>query len=383
MYLMSAYKKKFYSSLITLGSILFTLGLLFILRLSKDFSEFWSRTISRVEQYIAHTIFGWLPFSAFELFIWFIIILIITFLVLLIRHLVRFGLRGSSKYYLNFSIIISLILLVYMGTAGMEYNRYPVDIPQHTELIDDVNIYKEMAMHYQKDYNEISKTLEYDNNGMLIRPYSNKKMNEIMKEEFHKLDDSKYFTKITPSGKHMVMWGWLYRELQITGIAFAPLGEPNINQLCTPGEYPFTLAHEIAHTKGIIREEDANLVAAYICLNSSDPYLRYSGYVWTISSLASLVRCTNVEQDYKDFQYGFSKECVLDSHARYDYWQKHDLLGKFSDWLNNLYLYIQGDKGTESYSDNIDIHEDTSTHEYKVSSYSRYQALYLWMYLDK
>lgn len=376
---MSKYKKRFYANLITLGSILLTYVILLLLRLSPAVSEWWSRTISRGEQIINNRIFGYLPFSCFELFIVLLILYIIGWMALTIRHVVRFSFRGSSKYWLNFGIVISLIFTVYMGTAGMEYNRYPVDIPQHTEIIDDPSQYKDIAKYFQDDFNECSKKLSYREDGGLILPYTNKEISEAMEVEFKRLD-SKYFTQQTGKVKRMNMFGWLYRELQITGVAFGPTGEANVNPLATSAEYAFTTAHEIAHTKGIIREEDANLVAAYICLTSSDPYLRYSGYMCTIGSLTSLVRCTNVDEDLYNFTHGYTAEIASDSKYMNEYWKKHDLLGKFSDWLNDLYLKMQGDKGTVSYTDNIDIIKDDT--EYKVSSYSRYQALYMWIYLD-
>ncbi len=376
---MNRYKKTFYASLITLGCILFTFGFLCIIRTSSFISEGWSRSISRGIQYVTTFLFRWLPISAFELFIICLVIYIVIWLILAIRHLHRFKFRGSSKYWLNFGIVISLILTVYMGTAGMEYNRYKVDIPQHTELVENTLVYKEIGEYFQSDYNEISKHLSYDEKGMLIMPYTHDEMNTIMSEEFKSLK-SDYYTTNTPKTKLMYIFGWLYRELQITGVAFAPTGEPNMNPLVTPGEYAFTMAHEIAHTKGIIKEEDANLVAAYICLTSTNEYLRYSGYVYTIYSLAYLVACTNVKEYYTSFQNGFTKECVNDSIARSNYWREHNMLAKISDFINNIYLILQGDHGTISYEDNIHVEEEEG--KYYVNSYSRYQALYLWIYFD-
>ena len=376
---MSKYQKRFCSSLITLGSILLTFVVLILLRLSPEVSEWWSRTISRAEQTFNTYLLGWIPFSFFELFIIAMALFVLGWMALTIRHLVRFGFRGSSQYWLKFGIVLSLVFTVYMGTAGMEYNRKPVDIPQHTELIDDPLRYKDVGSYFQTDFNECSEKLSYREDGSLICPYTAKEMHQIMDVEFKRLD-SDYYTKVTSHAKHMNLFGWLYRELQITGVAFGPTGEANVNPLATSGEYAFTMAHEIAHTKGIIREEDANLVAAYICLTSSDPYLRYSGYMCTIDSLGYLVKCTNVADDYKNFRYGYTTQIAADAKYINEYWKKHDLLGKISNWMNDLYLKLQGDKGTVSYTDNIDVVKvDT---EYKVKKYSRYQALYMWMYID-
>lgn len=377
---MSKYKKHFLASLITLCSILFILLLLFILRTSPYISEGWSRSISRVEEYISYYIFGWLPISGFELFVIAVIIYIIIWLIFTIRHLHRFKFRGSSKYWLNLGIVLSLIFTVYMGTAGMEYNRFTVPIPQHTELLKDPLEYKTIGKYFQDDFNSVADKLKFNKDGSLVNPYNDKELNQVMETEYKRLTDD-YFTSLTPKYKNMYLLGWLYREFQITGVAFAPTGEPNVNPLIPASEYPFTIAHEIAHTKGIIREEDANLVAAYICLTSKDPFLRYSGYTWTISSMYYLVRCTNVEKYYTDFVNGFSQSIYDEISFRYNYWKSHDILSEFSNFINNIYLMIQGDKGTVSYSDNLDIKSENGI--YTVNSYSRYQALYLYIYFNK
>ncbi len=375
---MNTYKKKFYKKLIIFLSILFVFALLFFLRMIPDIAEGYSRTISRGIQYITSTLFSWLPFSAFELFVVLLVFYILLWLIYLIRHLHRFSLRGSSRYFLNFGIVISLICLIYLSSAGMEYYRYPVPIPQYSEILEDTDKYYEIASYFQDDYNAISKNLKYDENGALIKPYSIKELNEIMLEEFKVFDNDDYFTKKTTTAKEMNFIGLIYRELGITGVAFAPTGEANVNPYISAGEYAFTLAHEIAHTKGMIREEDANLVAAYICLNSKNEYLRYSGYVYTISTLYYLVQCTNNETMLKDYQNGFSEEIKRDNTARYKYWQQHNMLRKIGNFINDVYLKINGNKGTSSYGDNVNI--DKKDNKYVVSSYSRYQALYLSIY---
>ncbi len=375
---MSKYKKKVYTLLISFLSIITIFILLLILRTNKDISEGWSRTISRWMQYASSTLFSYLPFSMFEFFIILLVIYVIILLIVIIRRLHRFSLRGSSPYFLNLGIVISLVCLIYLGTAGMEYNRYPVEVPQYRTLLKDTDKYIDITAYFQDDYNEISKDLTYNEDGSLIRPYSINELNEIMLQEFKVFDDNDYFTKKTTKAKEMPVLGLMYRELGITGVAFAPTGEANINPYITAGEYAFTLAHEIAHTKGIIREEDANLVAAYICLNSENEYLRYSGYVYTISSIYPFIYATNNKEAIKSFQNGFSNEIRKDSYSRYLYWQEHNKARKIGNFFNDLYLKLNGNNGTISYSDNIDTKEEDN--KYIINSYSRYQALYLSLY---
>lgn len=314
----------------------------------------------------------------FELFVILLALYIIVWLIIIVKRLHRFKFKGSSPYFLHLGIVISLVMLVYLGTAGMEYNRYPVNVPQYTALLEDTDKYEDIATYFQDDYNEISKMLSYNDDGSLIRPYSIDQLNKIMLEEFKIIDGDDYYTKKTTKAKEMPLLGLIYRELGITGVAFAPTGEANINPYITAGEYAFTLAHEIAHTKGIIREEDANLVAAYICLNSENEYLRYSGYVYTFNSLYPFIYATNNEEVIKKFQNGFSEAIIKDSQARYLYWQEHNKARKIGNFFNDLYLKLNGNKGTISYTDNIDTKEEDN--KYIINSYSRYQALYLSLY---
>ena len=40
-----------------------------------------------------------------------------------------------------------------------------------------------------------------------------------------------------------------------------------------------TVCHELAHTKGFIYEDDANLIGFLACIRSDDPFLQYCGYL--------------------------------------------------------------------------------------------------------
>ncbi len=261
----------------------------------------------------------------------------------------------------------------------MEYYRYPISgIPQYSEILEDSSKYEDIATYFQDDFNTIAKSFEYDEKGLLIRPYSIDKLNQIMLDEFKVFDKDDYYTKKTTKAKEMPLLGLIYRELGITGVAFAPTGEANVNPYIPAGEYAFTLAHEIAHTKGIIREDDANLVASYICLNSEDEYLRYSGYVYTIYSLKYLVLCTNDDEVIKNYNNGFSNLVLNDSKARSNYWNEHNKAEKIGNFFNDLYLKLNGTEGTTSYIDKIDVSNEKG--QYKINSYSPYQALYLSLY---
>lgn len=55
--------------------------------------------------------------------------------------------------------------------------------------------------------------------------------------------------------------------------------EANYNTVMYEMNMPSTLCHELAHLKGFIREDEANLIGYLACVQSEDVYFRYSGYL--------------------------------------------------------------------------------------------------------
>ena len=64
-----------------------------------------------------------------------------------------------------------------------------------------------------------------------------------------------------------------------TGGVFYPFSmEVNYNALMYEGNYD-TLAHELSHSHGFMREDEANFLAFAACTESDDPFLAYCGYL--------------------------------------------------------------------------------------------------------
>lgn len=373
-------EKSLLRKIIILGSLLTTLIILLILRNCRDFCESYSRTIVRFYSFVFGHISSFFPFSLFEIFVIGTVIYIIAWIVFFIINTKKTGIKTTYHMILRLFVIIMSIVTLYSGTAGIEYGRNDVDIPLHTTLIDNPKDYREICFSFLNDFNKCAEQLSFNEEGSVVSPYKDDELAYRISDEYKKLE-SDYFNEYTPNAKPMYLTSWFYTMTSITGVSFVPTGEANYNVLCPDGYKPFTIAHELAHAKGAMPEENANLVAAYICLNSDDPFIRFSGYEVTFWSLGSLILATNNEQDYKDLYANVNQNIYRNVNYENKFWRDHATFEKIADWFNDLYLKMNNDQGTVSYSDNIDIvHTDT---EYVVNSYSRYQALLLWFYFDK
>jgi hypothetical protein len=70
-----------------------------------------------------------------------------------------------------------------------------------------------------------------------------------------------------------------FSQQYIMGYYFPFSMEANINSAMYVTNVAPTVCHELAHTKGFIFEDDANMIGFLACINSDDEFLQYCGYL--------------------------------------------------------------------------------------------------------
>lgn len=152
----------------------------------------------------------------------------------------------------------------------------------------------------------------------------------------------------TPRGREIKPDGSMFR-FGISGIYIPFVGEANMDAANYVLEKPFTLAHEMAHGLGWTDEGTCNFIAYLTCTQSSNSFLKYSGYISYYRYIAPTYRRINNE-DYKKFRETLSPDLKKDLDAiqkailKYPLWLS-------SDGLNDVFLKSQGVKaGINSYN---------------------------------
>ena len=74
-----------------------------------------------------------------------------------------------------------------------------------------------------------------------------------------------------------------FSQQYIMGYYFPFSLEANINAIMYITNVPPTVCHELAHTKGFINEDDANMIGFLACVQSDDVFLQYCGYLSVLS----------------------------------------------------------------------------------------------------
>lgn len=70
-----------------------------------------------------------------------------------------------------------------------------------------------------------------------------------------------------------------FSQQYIMGYYFPFSMEANYNDVMYISNKPHTMCHELAHTKGYISEDEANLIGFLACIESDDDFFKYSGYL--------------------------------------------------------------------------------------------------------
>lgn len=345
-------KRTLIRRLIVLGSLIVLFVILSLLTLNRSVCEFFATTISRAWIYVFGNLLGWLPISFYEILLIVAILGAIAFVVAEIVLLCKHRWHKSLTALVIVAICVFSFLNIYTATASFSYNRADLPTSVYEEYSGDDLTAEEaiqIAEYVIDEANKAYHATEHDENGNIVFPYSLKEMSDMLNVEYSKLQD-KYFSSYTPHGKKIIN-KTIMSELGITGVFFAPFGEANIN-VNSKLYLPVTLAHEMAHGKGVMREYQADIVAEYVCLTSEDPYIRYGALVQCMYYAIAMVNyypdtTATVNELYAKVDSGIIKERTNYSKL----WMQFDTLEKIGEFFNDLYLKLQKqDNGTDSYT---------------------------------
>ena len=317
---------------------------------SVKIADFMNGTVSVGVRYVLAAMTRFIPFSFFEL----LIILSPVILVLLVVLIVRRGVDAAARVRSVVSIlaVISIIFTSYIFTLGIGYHTSTVSDRTGIRDVKDITA-EELSYTINiviDEINAIAPTLDFWD-GETRMPYSVDELSERLVTAYDAFLAeypilTNYDSRVKP-----VYFSTVMSDLGISGIYSFFTGEANVNVEYPDYCLPFTAAHEMAHQRGVCRENEASFVAFLVAISSDDPYVRYSGYLNIYEYLASALY--RIDPDLY-----FAARDRLDDTARADmraanevYYKHQDsILGKINEKLNDAYLKANGTDGVVSYS---------------------------------
>ena len=281
---------------------------------------------------------------------------------------------GIHKFLMVTLVIVGTITM-YSATVGVAYIRKPLSIEAYRGEVKKDELEK-IATYFVEDFNKCANNMKFDEDGELIMPYSKETLIFKLRDEFSRLPDNGYYSKYIPRAKEMATSG-IFTAFGIVGVYFGVLGEANYSSYATPAELPFYVTHELAHGAGAMREDDAQLVATYLTLTSSDEFIRYSCYFNTIDRMFELASLSDNPNAYKEIREKIDDKIWKNYNSVYRHWKGKTFVADIGEKINDWYLKSFGQKdGTSSYDDT-----DPEVDNDKVYL-SHYQSIYVKQYYN-
>ncbi len=331
-------------SLLVLGFIVLGLFRLFPETMDTVYSGFIYKWVAQGISVIMSAI----PFSMAELTCF-------AGVLLLLYGLISGYIFKHPKVLLRAIVYVAAIFLL---TCGVNYYRMPLE--KHLDYTlepsseeDLVDMAENMLQRTNIAAGLVRRTAE----GKINPDYT---FTQMKKEVFLAYDSlalsvSGKFGGHYPSVKPLVVSG-LYSYSYIMGFFFPWTLEANVNKNVPEFWIPALMAHEQAHVRGFMRENEANFIAYLVGCHTNNRELRYSTLLHSFLYVLSALQSYDPEA-HKQIIEGLSPKVIHDLQENNEYIEAHrSLWGEMSNRVNDVYLKANGqDEGVKSYGKVVDL----------------------------
>lgn len=144
--------------------------------------------------------------------------------------------------------------------------------------------------------------------------------------------------------------------IDFTGFFFPFTAEANVNMDFPTSLLPATVAHELAHQRGVAKEQEANFVAVLACLDYGEPEYVYSAALLAYTHLGNALHDAD-HQAWREIYGSLSESVKRDFAANRTYWRQFET--PVQDVSNTVYEgFLQSydqNLGLKSYGACVDL----------------------------
>lgn len=324
---------------------------------STAFADWWGETIGSVGRRLFAYLFAWLPFSFAELLVLLLIPLAFFLIYIGIRHYCA-STRAMLVYIGILLSVVCMIGTIFVFNFAPGYYGTPLEgklgLERRASSAEELYLTAEILADEIRD---VKNEILFLEDGTSLMPYSYEEMNEKLLAAYDAFSEKYDFIDHFYSRVKPIMLSEPMSYTHITGVYTFFTGEANINVNFPDYTVPFTAAHELAHQRGIAREDEANFVAFLVCKESDDPYLRYCAYLNAYEYVAIALSSADYGlycKSYADLPIEIQREEMAYSEFFEKY--RENVAAEVSDSINDSYLQSQGSAaGSRTYNLVVDL----------------------------
>lgn len=298
------------------------------------------------------------PVSVAECLIMTLVAVAIFFAANVLRQLIRCRDRRRAVAWRSLLLALCSVLSIYAGFCiswGCFY--WAPSFQQQSGLYARQSTAEELAQvteYFARQLADSANGVRRDENGLFAEARAD--IFAASAEVYENLYAEYPFLRMADRVPKAISASRFLSRTDTTGFYFPFTGEANLN-VDSPACYlPATIAHELAHQRGIASEQECNFLAILACVRSDDPAYRYSGWLMGFVHLSNALYRADPEAGQQVWT--LLPETVLtDLRDNSAYWQS--FAGPVSDAYQNVYdafLKGNGDElGTQSYGAVVDL----------------------------
>jgi len=338
---------------------LLAVGIIAIFRIDPNFTEkVFSQGVFPIVSWIIGILGRIVPFSLIAVFAIILPVVCMGFIV----HLFVSVFKGKSdmpiKYLRWILRTASIIFLVFALTCAPNYTRITF-ADQCGLKVRDATVYEltELCADLLVRTADARNEVEEDENGVFTLGVDFSKAADKALTHMRELkEEYPFLLEVYDKPKKMILSEAL-SYMQVTGFYNCFTNETNINVHMPDLEIPFTMCHEMAHTSGFMREDEANFIGYLATSRSDDPAARYSGLICALNlSMNQLYR--TAPDIYWQLRSYYPENIERDLSHSGSYWAKYEetKTAEVYDTINDAYLKANDQfDGTQSYGRMVDL----------------------------
>ena len=325
--------------------------------------EVFAKRIYKVHSIVVSALTGWIPFSLAEFIV---VVGPVVCLILLIRFIIHMVKDKENRFVrallgiINVACVAAVILFVYVIGCGVNYHRVSVADYRGitvresskeelyglcTELAEQAWALREELVEYE------------DENGVFRLPVSNRELGKLTQQAYETLSVDLPILKGYYPAPKCITSSKAFSAMEITGVFTCWTMEANVNVDIPDYSRASTMAHELSHLHGFMREDEANYLAYLACMASDDPVVRYSGTLLALIYSGNALAGQDMEL-YGELWSKYHPGMIRDFADNSAYWDQYEdtVISETADKVNDVYLKAnEQEDGVKSYGRVVDL----------------------------
>lgn len=325
--------------------------------LNPAFADWFNAAVSQVLRSCMAHITAILPFSLAECIILSSPLILGVIIAVCLKKSSR-GTRYMVRCLVGMLSVCAGLYAMFVFHFGVGYRTATIDdkLDLDWKKVTAQELYETTKIVTDK-LNELAEEIILIEGNGSVRPYSHDTTVDLCVDSYRALSEQYGFIPdLDVPVKQIVLSDWM-TYTHISGVYTFFTGEANLNTNYPDYVNVYTTAHEMAHQRGIARENEANFIAYLVCITSDDPYMQYAGYLNMFDYLANPLYSADRDA-YIEILSGLSARVRYDRQCYSEFFDKYreNAAAEVSDAVNNTYLVLQGmTEGAKSYGMVVDL----------------------------